>query len=108
MQWQRGRYRRVHKGLLRSPSLQVAVAKGAPRQSTIYLVPTSNGTRTDTSRILANATRTFPEDIPMNGKLSFRFHIALLHLSEFIDALAHLLRHWNLDWEKDCSESLAP
>ncbi|KAJ6617370.1 hypothetical protein B0H10DRAFT_1878500 [Mycena sp. CBHHK59/15] len=74
-----------------SLSLHAAVAKGAPRQITIYLVPmTSNGTRTDTSRILANATRTFPEDIPMN------------------DALTHLLCHWNLDWEKDCSESLVP
>ncbi|KAJ6611721.1 kinase-like domain-containing protein, partial [Mycena sp. CBHHK59/15] len=81
----------VQKPTTGSPSLQAAVAKGAPRQITVYLVPmTSNGTRTDTSRILANATRTFPEDIPMN------------------DALAHLLRHWNLDWEKDCSESLAP
>ncbi|KAJ7758876.1 kinase-like domain-containing protein [Mycena maculata] len=26
----------------------------------------------------------------------------------FEDALAHLLRHWNLDWEKKCSESLTP
>ncbi|KAJ7797992.1 hypothetical protein B0H14DRAFT_2618364 [Mycena olivaceomarginata] len=24
------------------------------------------------------------------------------------DVLIHLLRHWNLDWEKECSESLAP
>lgn len=51
-----------------SGSLQVAVAKGAPRQITVYLVPlTSSGTRTEASRILANATRAFPEDISMNG-----------------------------------------
>jgi hypothetical protein len=52
-----------------SPALQVAIAKGTFRQITVYLVPaTSNGNRTDASRILANATRTFPEDTPMNGK----------------------------------------
>ncbi|KAJ6600645.1 hypothetical protein B0H10DRAFT_1958769 [Mycena sp. CBHHK59/15] len=74
-----------------SASLQVAVAKGAPRQITIYLVPvTPEGTRTEAAKILANATRSFPEDMAMK------------------DVLAHLLRHWNLDWEKDCSESLAP
>ncbi|KAJ6617722.1 hypothetical protein B0H10DRAFT_2218262 [Mycena sp. CBHHK59/15] len=74
-----------------SASLQVAVAKGAPHQITIYLVPvTPEGTRTEAAKILANATRSFPEDMAMK------------------DVLAHLLRHWNLDWEKDCSESLAP
>ncbi|KAJ6583713.1 hypothetical protein B0H10DRAFT_2234752 [Mycena sp. CBHHK59/15] len=61
------------------------------RQITIYLVPvTPEGTRTEAAKILANATRSFPEDMAMK------------------DVLAHLLRHWNLDWEKDCSESLAP
>ncbi|KAJ7768664.1 hypothetical protein DFH07DRAFT_938396 [Mycena maculata] len=65
------------------------VAKGAPRQITVYLVPmTTSGARTEASRILANATRSFPEDIPMTN------------------VLVHLLRHWNLDWEKDCSENL--
>ncbi|KAJ7145061.1 kinase-like domain-containing protein [Mycena crocata] len=74
-----------------SPSLQAAAAKGIPRQINVYLVPmTSNGTRTEAARILANATRSFPEDISMS------------------DALTHLLRHWNLDWEKDCAESLKP
>ncbi|KAJ7261621.1 kinase-like domain-containing protein [Mycena rebaudengoi] len=74
-----------------SASLQAAVAKGALRNITIYLVPvTSNGTRTEASRMLANATRSFPEDMLMT------------------EALVHLLRHWNLDWEKDCSESLTP
>jgi hypothetical protein len=75
--------RTLQKGLQKpttgSPSLQAAVAKGAPRQITVYLVPiTSNGTRTDASRILANATRTFPEDIQMNGKhgLSVRYFSA--------------------------------
>jgi hypothetical protein len=59
-----------------SLSLQAAVAKGSARQITVYLVPmTSNGTRTDASRILANATRTFPEDILMNGKCSLLFQI---------------------------------
>ncbi|KAJ7768617.1 kinase-like domain-containing protein [Mycena maculata] len=74
-----------------SASLQAAMAKGASRQITIYLVPmASNGARTEASRILANASRAFPEDMTM------------------IDALAYLLRHWNLDWEKECSESLTP
>ncbi|KAJ7183810.1 kinase-like domain-containing protein [Mycena filopes] len=74
-----------------SPSLQAAAAKGVPRQINVYLVPmTSNGTRTEAARILANATRSFPEDISMT------------------DAVTHLLRHWNLDWEKDCAESLKP
>jgi hypothetical protein len=59
-----------------SLSLQAAAAKGSARQITVYLVPmTSNGTRTDASRILANATRTFPEDILMNGKCSLLFQI---------------------------------
>ncbi|KAJ7239532.1 kinase-like domain-containing protein [Mycena rebaudengoi] len=72
-----------------SGSLQVAAAKGVSRQIAVYLVPmTSTGTRTEASRILANATRLFPEDMLM------------------ADVLTHLLRHWNLDWEKDCSESL--
>ncbi|KAJ7501191.1 kinase-like domain-containing protein, partial [Mycena galericulata] len=74
-----------------SASLQVAIAKGVSRQITVYLVPmTSSSTRTEASRILANASRSFPEDLPMS------------------DALTHLLRHWNLDWEKECSESLTP
>ena len=52
-----------------SASLLAAVAKGAPRQITIYIVPlTSTGSRTEASRILANATRAFPEDIPMTGE----------------------------------------
>ncbi|KAJ7658238.1 hypothetical protein DFH06DRAFT_1327527 [Mycena polygramma] len=85
---------------------QAAAAKGVPRQITLYLVPmTSNGTRTDASRILANATRTFPEDIAMTGKSNSSFCILLLHDS-FPEALALLLRHWNLEWERDCSESL--
>ncbi|KAJ7785382.1 hypothetical protein B0H14DRAFT_2630596 [Mycena olivaceomarginata] len=51
-----------------SASLLAAVAKGAPRQITIYIVPlTSTGSRTEASRILANATQAFPEDIPMTG-----------------------------------------
>ncbi|KAJ7236693.1 hypothetical protein C8J57DRAFT_1529988 [Mycena rebaudengoi] len=74
-----------------SGSLQVAAAKGVSRQIAVYLVPmTSTGTRTEASRILANATRLFPEDMLM------------------ADVLTHLLHHWNLDWEKDCSESFTP
>jgi hypothetical protein len=54
-----------------SGSLQVAVAKGASRQITVYLAPmTSSGTRTEASRILANATRSFPENMPMTGKFN--------------------------------------
>jgi hypothetical protein len=65
----------LHKGGAKtstgSGSLQIAVAKGAPRQITVYLVPmTSTGTRTDASRILPNATRAFPEDMPMAGGFS--------------------------------------
>lgn len=57
-----------------SPSLQTAAAKGVPRQINVYLVPmTSNGTRTEASRILANATRSFPEDIAMNGEFISAF-----------------------------------
>ncbi|KAJ7439539.1 kinase-like domain-containing protein [Mycena galericulata] len=87
--------RTLPKGASKTPGssalLHAAVAKGAPRQIAVYLVPmTTSGVRTEASRILANATRSFPEDIPMT------------------DALVHLLRHWNLDWEKDCSESLTP
>ncbi|KAJ7105542.1 hypothetical protein C8R44DRAFT_886492 [Mycena epipterygia] len=79
------------KALTGSGSLQAAVAKGTARQITLYLVPmTSSGSRTDATRILANATRSFPEDMTRT------------------DALTHLLRHWNLDWEKYCSQSLAP
>ncbi|KAF8203554.1 hypothetical protein K438DRAFT_1757867 [Mycena galopus ATCC 62051] len=29
-----------------------------------------------------------------------------LHIQFCSDSLTHLLRHWNLDWEKSCSESL--
>lgn len=58
-----------------SGSLQAAVAKGTPRQINVYLVPVvSTGTRTEASRILANATRAFPEDILMNGKLNVLSH----------------------------------
>jgi hypothetical protein len=39
---------------------------------------------------------------PITAFLLTAFHFG------FQDALAHLLRHWNLDWEKACSESLAP
>ncbi|KAJ7501391.1 hypothetical protein B0H11DRAFT_2224753 [Mycena galericulata] len=85
--------RTLPKGASKTPGssalLHAVVAKGAPRQIAVYLVPmTTSGARTEASRILANATRSFPEDIPMT------------------DALVHLLRHRNLDWEKDCSESL--
>ncbi|KAJ7660416.1 hypothetical protein DFH06DRAFT_1130305 [Mycena polygramma] len=87
--------RTLPKGASKAPgvsaSLQAATAKGTPRQITVYLVPvTSGATRTDASRVLANTTRSFPEDIPMT------------------DMLASLLRHWNLEWEKECSESLTP
>lgn len=52
-----------------SASFQVAIVKGAPRQITVYLAPmTSNGSRTEASKILANATRAFLEDIAMTGK----------------------------------------
>ncbi|KAJ7340570.1 hypothetical protein DFH08DRAFT_811787 [Mycena albidolilacea] len=67
------------KGSSGSLSLQAAAAKGASRQITVYLVPmTSTGTRTEASQILANVTRSFPEDVLMT------------------------------DWEKECSESLTP
>ncbi|KAJ7922638.1 hypothetical protein B0H13DRAFT_1865652 [Mycena leptocephala] len=69
-----------------SSSLQVAVAKGALRQITIYLVPmTSKGTRTEASRILANATRSLPEDITMaerRGRWSFRIFIDCVWLAQ--------------------------
>ena len=62
-----------------SVSLQVAVAKGAPRQITIYLVPmTPEGSRTEASKILANATRSFPEDMAMKGKFSLTIRYSLL------------------------------
>ncbi|KAJ7474554.1 kinase-like domain-containing protein [Mycena galericulata] len=70
-------------------SLQVAAAKGTSRQITVYLVPmSSNGARTEAAKILVNASRGFPEDTPMS------------------DVMTLLLRHWNLEWEKECSESL--
>jgi hypothetical protein len=44
--------------------------KGTSRQITVYLVPmTSTGIHTEASRILANATRSFPEDVLMTGRL---------------------------------------
>jgi hypothetical protein len=93
-----------------SGSLQVAAAKGVSRQIAVYLVPmTSTGTRTEASRILANATRLFPEDMLMAGRFNFLLiHPVLIPAWLFSDVLTHLLRHWNLDWEKDCSESLTP
>ncbi|KAJ7732111.1 hypothetical protein B0H16DRAFT_1468677 [Mycena metata] len=51
---------------------------------------TSTGTRTEAARILANATRKFPDTVSMT------------------EALTQLLCHWNLEWEKDCVESLKP
>ncbi|KAJ6602926.1 hypothetical protein B0H10DRAFT_1958066 [Mycena sp. CBHHK59/15] len=64
--------RTLQKGASKTPavsaSLQVATAKRTPRQITVYLVPiTSGGTRTEVSRILANATRSFPDDMPMTA-----------------------------------------
>lgn len=57
-----------------SASLQAAAAKGTPRQITIYLVPmTAGGTRTEAARILANITRTIPEDMLVHGKLLLVF-----------------------------------
>ncbi|KAJ7109627.1 kinase-like domain-containing protein [Mycena crocata] len=68
---------------------QAGIAKGASRQITVYLVPmTSNGNRIEAPKILAGASRAFPEDMTMT--------------------VINLLRHWNLDWEKHCSESLTP
>jgi hypothetical protein len=63
---QRGGY----KGSSGSLSLQAAAAKGTSRQITVYLVPmTSTGTCTEASQILSNATRSFPEDVLMTGRL---------------------------------------
>lgn len=60
-----------------SASFQAAVAKGASRQI-VYLVPmTSGGARTEAFPILANATRSFPEDMAMTGKLTHYFHVQL-------------------------------
>ncbi|KAJ6510988.1 kinase-like domain-containing protein [Mycena sanguinolenta] len=73
-----------------SGSPQTGIARG-PRQISVYLVPiASTGMRTEASRILANATRSFPEDMLMT------------------DVMVQLLHHWNLDWEKEGSESLTP
>ncbi|KAK7013006.1 kinase-like domain-containing protein [Favolaschia claudopus] len=62
--------RTLHKGSQKTSgaasSVIVGVAKGAPRQITVYLAPGTANTRTDASRILGNATRSFPEDIAMN------------------------------------------
>ncbi|KAK7014510.1 kinase-like domain-containing protein [Favolaschia claudopus] len=86
--------RTLQKGSLKSSggtlSAPIGNAKGMARQITVYLVPATSNTRTDASRMLGNATRAFPEDTPME------------------DVMTHLLRHWNLDWEKDSAESLTP
>ncbi|KAK7037012.1 kinase-like domain-containing protein [Favolaschia claudopus] len=79
-----------HKSSGGTLSAPIGNAKGMARQITVYLVPATSNTRIDASRMLGNATRAFPEDTPME------------------DVMTHLLRHWNLDWEKDSAESLTP
>ncbi|KAJ7762670.1 hypothetical protein B0H16DRAFT_1455696 [Mycena metata] len=67
--------RTLQKGGVKAPtgsgSLKVAAAKGVSRQIQIYLVPmTSTGTRTEAARILANATRKFPDTVSMTANTS--------------------------------------
>ncbi|KAK7035081.1 kinase-like domain-containing protein [Favolaschia claudopus] len=59
--------RTLHKGSQKSgSSVPVGTAKGVPRQISVYLAPATSAARTDASRMLSNATRSFPEDVLMD------------------------------------------